>query len=150
MADPYSQARDPSQPNSNQEQRSYDYYQSSRYASSYQPSQRTASASDTQPPLPAQTPNYICLYSGCESQAYSRHADLQRHVEVIHKTGSVAKVDCTQAGCHRSGAYGFTRKDKMVEHLREVHPVDVQKRQQGRRQMDDRPINTDSIGRPGL
>ncbi|KAF2207295.1 hypothetical protein CERZMDRAFT_51503 [Cercospora zeae-maydis SCOH1-5] len=41
---------------------------------------------------------------------------------------SAAKFDCAVQGCHRKGGYGFGRKDKMIEHLREVHKVEVPKR----------------------
>ncbi|KAF7188556.1 hypothetical protein HII31_10218 [Pseudocercospora fuligena] len=72
-------------------------------------------------------PTYYCLYHGCEHGS-ARKADLERHVQVTHLRESLNLVDCQYVGCHRKGKYGFTRKDKMVDHMRDVHKADIPKR----------------------
>ncbi|KAK3679001.1 hypothetical protein LTR78_001454 [Recurvomyces mirabilis] len=74
---------------------------------------------------------YICMYDSCRHEGYCRYADLQRHVDVIHNTSTLNRFNCIVEGCHRVGIYGFTRKDKMVDHLREVHKCDIPKRVNG-------------------
>ncbi|KAF2163698.1 hypothetical protein M409DRAFT_25885 [Zasmidium cellare ATCC 36951] len=81
----------------------------------------------TSPTTPNNPPTYFCLWPNC-TYSCSRNADLQRHYQNVHNRESAPLVDCWVQGCHRRGAYGFTRKDKMVEHVREVHKVDVPKR----------------------
>ena len=64
---------------------------------------------------------------------FARKADLERHMKATHNRDNLELVDCMEPSCHRRGDYGFTRKDKMVEHVREVHKVDIPKRQTNRR-----------------
>ncbi|EGP91039.1 unnamed protein product [Zymoseptoria tritici ST99CH_3D1] len=61
------------------------------------------------------TPGYHCLYPNC-THTTSRKTDLERH-------------------CDRTGRYGFSTKDKMVDHMRQVHEADIPKkrRSSGRR-----------------
>ncbi|KXS99264.1 hypothetical protein AC578_6210 [Pseudocercospora eumusae] len=97
----------------------------------------TYSTSPTSPSLPyssypsptssRDSPIYYCLYPGCEHGS-ARKADLERHVQVTHLRESLNLVDCQYVGCHRKGKYGFTRKDKMVDHMRDVHKADIPKR----------------------
>ncbi|KAK4540405.1 hypothetical protein LTR36_009262 [Oleoguttula mirabilis] len=86
---------------------------------------------------PSQKPNaqYLCLYPQCASAGtgFARYADLQRHVAIVHGRQNLQLVDCSHPGCHRRGEYGFTRKDKMVDHLRDVHKSDIPKRASGKR-----------------
>lgn len=70
---------------------------------------------------------YVCLWQGC-SYSCTRNADLQRHYQNVHNREFATLVDCLVPACHRKGAYGFTRKDKMVDHVREVHKMDIPKR----------------------
>ena len=63
---------------------------------------------------------------------FGRYADLERHIAIVHNRSTLQLVDCTHPGCHRRGEYGFTRKDKMVEHLRDVHKIDIPKRARGK------------------
>jgi hypothetical protein len=67
-------------------------------------------------------PLYSCESTWCASRgvAFKRKADLDRHRSVVHGRRTEL-YDCEVLGCHRVGDYGFTRKDKMVEHMREVH-----------------------------
>ncbi|KAK5731152.1 hypothetical protein LTR15_001090 [Elasticomyces elasticus] len=87
-------------------------------------------------PLSQKLPNghYMCLYPQCANAGlFARHADLQRHVQNVHNPETIQWVDCQHPGCHRRGQYGFSRKDKMVEHMREVHKADIPKRSSGAR-----------------
>ncbi|CAK1356503.1 unnamed protein product [Cercospora beticola] len=61
--------------------------------------------------------------------AAGRRADLERHYHAMHPApGSTVSHDCSWPGCHRKGSYGFGRKDKMVEHMREVHKANIPKK----------------------
>ena len=79
-------------------------------------------------------PTFLCLYEECANQGvgFARKADLQRHVDVRHNRATLQLVPCAVEGCHRIGDRGFTRKDKMIDHVREVHKVDVPKRPNNR------------------
>lgn len=78
---------------------------------------------------------YLCLHLQCASAGtrFARYADLQRHIAIVHDRPNLQLVDCSYQGCHRRGEYGFTRKDKMVDHLRDVHKLDIPKRTSGKR-----------------
>jgi hypothetical protein len=69
-----------------------------------------------------QQPLFSCEYTQCASAGVSfrRKADLDRHFQIVHMRATKL-IDCEFPGCHRRGDYGFTRKDKMREHMREVH-----------------------------
>ncbi|EMC92136.1 hypothetical protein BAUCODRAFT_159892 [Baudoinia panamericana UAMH 10762] len=71
---------------------------------------------------------YYCLYLQCNGQGFSRYADLQRHTAVIHNPETLERIDCDYPGCLRRGNLGFSRKDKMIDHKREVHKVAIPKR----------------------
>ncbi|KXT14842.1 hypothetical protein AC579_4098 [Pseudocercospora musae] len=101
---------------------------SSTYSSS--PTSPSLSYCNTSYPSPTSSrdsPIYYCLYQGCEHGS-KRKADLDRHVQVTHLRESLILVDCQYVGCDRKGKYGFTRKDKMVDHMRDVHKADIPKR----------------------
>ena len=66
-------------------------------------------------------------------KSFGRKADLERHIVAIHTRASAAMVDCDFPGCHRRGEYGFVRRDKMIEHMRDVHKCEIPKRQLGKR-----------------
>ena len=58
----------------------------------------------------------------------SRQSDLDRHQKThspSHRPGR--KYDCTGKGCGRTGQYGFSRKDHLREHLKQVHAKDTPK-----------------------
>ncbi|KAI5359064.1 putative Zinc finger C2H2-type [Septoria linicola] len=94
---------------------------------------------------PASTPptvEYCCLMSGC-NYAAKRNADLERHYKSMHSApSSIEMFDCQVSGCHRTGNYGFKRRDKMVDHMREVHKVDVPKKNISSRTTSRRPSET--------
>ncbi|TKA63954.1 hypothetical protein B0A55_09506 [Friedmanniomyces simplex] len=85
-------------------------------------------------PRPPTTGQYVCLYAQCaNARNFARYADLQRHVQVVHNPETLQRVDCEYPGCHRKGEHGFSRKDKMVDHMREVHKAEIPKRSPGRK-----------------
>lgn len=53
-------------------------------------------------------------------KTYSRLSELKRH-EKKHLPGA-KKFDCPSNGCRYTGAMGFLRKDKMRDHVRNMHP----------------------------
>ncbi|KAK3115650.1 hypothetical protein LTR53_004803 [Teratosphaeriaceae sp. CCFEE 6253] len=84
-------------------------------------------------PPQRQSSGYPCLYPQCVNSLFSRHADLLRHMQVVHNPETLERVDCQVPQCKRTGSYGFSRKDKMVDHMREVHKVEIPKRPSTRR-----------------
>ena len=81
------------------------------------------------PMMPA-TPavKYACTYPGCP-KTYSRRPDMLRHA--LNHDVNAARLDCGFAGCRRTGARGFTRNDKKLEHER-VHRRRANGRANGR------------------
>lgn len=64
----------------------------------------------------------LCTFEGCRHRTPFRgKADLQRHINSVHVEGTKAK--CPFLGC-RSERRDFSRKDKLILHLREVHDTD--------------------------
>lgn len=98
-----------------------------------QPGAQQRSAQQTSPQMqPQETRGYTCLYPHPGGvRTFERYADLERHIRAVHNSDSAPRFDCQVATCHRRGQYGFSRNDKMIEHLREVHKLDIPKRVQG-------------------
>jgi hypothetical protein len=66
-----------------------------------------------------------CKYPGCTSTGqFKRHTDLRRHIKTQHEADQ-HREDCPHKWCGRVGAHGFTRRDHMREHLREVHRMEI-------------------------
>jgi len=84
-------------------------------------------------PQPAEGTRFYCMYKPCASEgmSFGRKADLERHIAAKHTRPSPPLVDCEDPGCHRRGKYGFVRRDKMIEHMRDVHKSDIPKRPRG-------------------
>ncbi|KAH3971978.1 hypothetical protein HBH98_002690 [Parastagonospora nodorum] len=81
----------------------------------------------------SRTKTWTCEISGCTSSAnFTRLADLQRHQSTVHGMGT-PEFPCTVAHCNRVGDKGFTRRDHLVEHLRNFHHMDIPKRRPGER-----------------
>ncbi|KAL5121574.1 hypothetical protein ACEQ8H_000646 [Pleosporales sp. CAS-2024a] len=81
----------------------------------------------------SRTKTWTCEISGCTSSAnFTRLADLQRHQSTVHGMGT-PDFPCTVAHCNRVGDKGFTRRDHLVEHLRNFHHIDIPKRRPGER-----------------
>ncbi|KAL9024085.1 MAG: hypothetical protein Q9196_006772 [Gyalolechia fulgens] len=66
---------------------------------------------------------YSCLYPDC-SRRFARPFDLKEHIETHFPVAS-KKFDCPEGAlgsfCKRVGDQGFSRRDHLDEHLREVH-----------------------------
>ncbi|ORY08335.1 hypothetical protein BCR34DRAFT_589996 [Clohesyomyces aquaticus] len=76
---------------------------------------------------------WTCDVPNCTSTAnFTRLADLQRHQSTVHGMGS-PEFPCTVPRCTRVGDKGFTRRDHLVEHLRNFHHLDIPKRKAGER-----------------
>ena len=72
---------------------------------------------------------WYCMYpEHVTSVSFARKADLKRHYDVIHNPDKPPEYECDEPGCRRKGDAGFGRKDKLVEHLREVHGMDIPRR----------------------
>lgn len=64
----------------------------------------------------------LCTVDGCNHKTPFRgKADLQRHINCVHIEGSKAK--CPFLSC-RSEGRDFSRKDKLIIHLRDAHDTD--------------------------
>jgi hypothetical protein len=65
------------------------------------------------------TGQFQCGFDGC-TRSYKRQFELNRHQQ-IHS--SIRSHGCRFMACNRSGRNGFTRKDHLRQHLRQVHGV---------------------------
>ncbi|PSN72261.1 hypothetical protein BS50DRAFT_630325 [Corynespora cassiicola Philippines] len=82
---------------------------------------------------PRETKTWTCDLPNCTSTAnFTRLADLQRHQSTVHGVGT-PDFPCTVPKCTRVGDKGFTRRDHLVEHLRNFHHLDIPKRRPGER-----------------
>ncbi|CAI6342415.1 unnamed protein product [Periconia digitata] len=98
--------------------------------SSQQHTQYTVT-SDPQPQNSSKT--WRCEIPNCTSTAnFTRYADLQRHHSTVH-SGNTPNYPCSVKDCSRVGDKGFTRRDHLVEHLRNFHHLDIPKRKPGER-----------------
>ncbi|KAF1939478.1 hypothetical protein EJ02DRAFT_456885 [Clathrospora elynae] len=81
----------------------------------------------------SRTKTWTCDVQSCTSSAnFTRLADLQRHQSTVHGMGT-PEYPCTVPRCNRIADKGFTRRDHLVEHLRNFHHIDIPKRQPGER-----------------
>ncbi|KAF2634237.1 hypothetical protein P280DRAFT_474782 [Massarina eburnea CBS 473.64] len=96
----------------------------------------TQSAYLTQTPKIARSRSpktWRCDLPNCTSTAnFTRLADLQRHQSTVHGVGT-PDYPCSVKDCSRIGDKGFTRRDHLVEHLRNFHHIDIPKRRAGER-----------------
>ena len=64
---------------------------------------------------------YACAENGCHFGS-KKFSDLQRHYTSKHCTNPGSKkFPCPEIGCKYSGNSGFTRKDKLKSHQKNVH-----------------------------
>ncbi|CAK7275437.1 hypothetical protein SEPCBS57363_006680 [Sporothrix epigloea] len=71
---------------------------------------------------------FTCSYQFCKSPAFTRMADLERHMKHVHLAADKKeRFFCDYSGCSRSST-PFHRKDHYREHLREYHLEDLLKR----------------------
>jgi hypothetical protein len=66
--------------------------------------------------------HFVCDVPGCRARSFKRRGDLRRHSKK-HNTQHV--YDCSAVDCNRTGKRGFTRKDKMVDHMLAGHDEDA-------------------------
>ena len=67
---------------------------------------------------------FICNYEDCAALTFSRLAELRRHYTTLHSLNK-PNFWCGVLSCPRSmhgGGGAFHRKDKMMAHVRSVHP----------------------------
>jgi hypothetical protein len=84
----------------------------------------TSTTSPTLSPINAPSPNstrHPCPHPHCHS-TFARLGDLSRHAK-IHSPERHRKYRCWMPGCDRNGR-GFTRRDKLRDHVRRVHGLD--------------------------
>lgn len=82
---------------------------------------------------------WYCPWEPCANGGtnFARKANLERHVKVIHHRDTLQLVDCLIEGYHRRGPQnGFMRKDMMIQHMRDVHGVDIPKKARGRERVE--------------
>ncbi|GAB1737461.1 hypothetical protein NU219Hw_g1601t1 [Hortaea werneckii] len=102
------------------------YQTAQQYTTQYPTGYQQPQQPTVQPRSPAQ---YPCLYTQCQI-SFARHADLQRHINSVHNAATAVRIPCTYVDpatgrpCHRQGEFGFTRRDKMIAHMRAVHRVE--------------------------
>jgi hypothetical protein len=70
---------------------------------------------------------YLCVHPGCGS-GFARVADLQRHIARRHAF-CPQLFPCPIPGCNRAGSNGLPRPDKLRDHLREKHKLEIPKMQ---------------------
>jgi len=76
------------------------------------------------------------MQPGCEA-AFARKADRDRHRACVHEKSENKKFSCTESNCSRTGQSAFTRKDHLMEHLRNYHHHDIPKK---KRAKDDKDL----------
>ncbi|KAN0096724.1 hypothetical protein V8E51_015529 [Hyaloscypha variabilis] len=93
--------------------------------SSSSPETSTSAASPTPSPTNATSPNSTAARHPCAQclSTFARLGDLRRH-EKIHSPERHRKYHCWEPGCNRNGRKGFTRRDKLRDHVKGVHKID--------------------------
>jgi hypothetical protein len=71
---------------------------------------------------PNHSNRFPCNAEGCLSRPFKRRGDLIRH---SRKHGLHQTHDCLAFHCNRTGQRGFTRKDKLVDHMLAGHDEDT-------------------------
>jgi hypothetical protein len=61
-----------------------------------------------------------CDQPGC-NLTFSRHSDQIRHRDTVHQASQTVRL-CPVAGCTKSRGRGYSRDDKITEHLWRKHP----------------------------
>ncbi|CZR51030.1 uncharacterized protein PAC_00905 [Phialocephala subalpina] len=65
----------------------------------------------------------LCTRDGCKHKTPFRgKADLQRHIDSVH--GNTPKIRCPYQTCQSSSEKPYSRKDKLINHLRKAHDTD--------------------------
>lgn len=75
--------------------------------------------SNTVPLVPSnQTQVWTCPEVGCGSRTFARRTELLRHQK---KHAVNREFACVAQDCRRTGRHGFTRKDKLIDHMLAGH-----------------------------
>ena len=69
-----------------------------------------------QPPLPQ---SFLCTQLGC-TKSFKRDSDRIRHQNTVHRARQGLHL-CPVPRCHKSYGAGFSRRDKVTEHLWKKH-----------------------------
>lgn len=77
-------------------------------------------------------------------RTFKTFAGLKRHYDSVH-IGK--KLNCTHVGCDRAGDNGFTRRDNLNDHMRNVHGMTIAKSRVrfGGRTQDGTPIVVETM-----
>jgi hypothetical protein len=73
-------------------------------------------------PRPTHAGLFTCDVDGCTSKTFKRRGDLTRHSKTH---GSQRRHDCPALHCDRTGKRGFTRRDKLTDHILAGHDDDT-------------------------
>lgn len=68
---------------------------------------------------------FKCKFQDCPCLGFHRSTDLERHLQTVHSTQKL--FPCVMKRCNRKGENGFSRKDHLSQHLRDVHSLDIPK-----------------------
>ena len=93
--------------------------------------------------LPPRGTKWNCPAEGC-LPLFKRETELIRHMN-IHLPG-VQPYECSELGCPYKGDKGFYRKDKLVDHQRNRHGLDIPRRHQAPRTPGGRTSATPEEG----
>ena len=69
---------------------------------------------------------YPCRDRGCK-EGFNRICDRMRHEQTHFFTGEAKHFECPELGCNRKGEWGFMRRDKIVDHMRQKHKRSVRR-----------------------
>lgn len=74
--------------------------------------------SPSAPALSNEISNWKCAVEGCSSSTFKRYTELLRHQK---KHNASREFPCAALQCRRRGSNGFTRKDKLIDHMLAGH-----------------------------
>ncbi|OAL06531.1 hypothetical protein IQ06DRAFT_763 [Phaeosphaeriaceae sp. SRC1lsM3a] len=72
--------------------------------------------------IPNEVATFACQEPGCRSQPFKRIGDLNRHNR--KHSDSAVRFHCPASGCRRKGKQGFSRRDKLTDHMLAGHNED--------------------------
>lgn len=76
-------------------------------------------------PIRLHNRGYVCLMEDCETRgSFKRQADLMRHINTVHQVAR--RWNCPHPRCDRKADRGFSRRDKLYEHVRNKHGGEMQ------------------------
>lgn len=76
-------------------------------------------------PTPLSSPlMFTCPHLGCKAKSFKRKSELNRHSRT-HVSESSHRYSCPALDCSRTAAKGFTRSDKLKDHMLAGHDEDA-------------------------